>query len=68
MSVQDNSLEKRIQGRIEKIKHGGDVKYHESNEKKGKLFVRDRLKLLFDPGFELEDALFANCINPNTPG
>lgn len=67
MSVKSNSLEKTLQERMEKIKQGGDVKYHESNAKKGKLFVRDRLKLLFDPGFELEDALFANCNNEDLP-
>lgn len=67
MSVKSNSLEKSLQERVEQIKQGGDVKYHESNAKKGKLFVRDRLKLLFDPGFELEDALFANCNNEDLP-
>ena len=45
----------------EQIQQGGAAKYHESAKKQGKLFVRERLRLLFDEGFELEDAMFANC-------
>ena len=52
---------------MEQIKKGGAPKYHEKNREQGKLFVRDRLKLLFDHGFELEDALFANCIAEDLP-
>ncbi|WP_231705735.1 acyl-CoA carboxylase subunit beta, partial [Effusibacillus lacus] len=61
------SFEKELQARVEKIKCGGAPKYHEKNAEQGKLFVRDRLKLLFDPGFELEDALFANCMAEDLP-
>jgi acetyl-CoA carboxylase carboxyltransferase component len=67
VSVKNQSMEKSLQERVEQIKQGGDKKYHESNGKKGKLFVRDRLKLLFDPGFELEDAMFANCNSEDLP-
>jgi acetyl-CoA carboxylase carboxyltransferase component len=56
-----------LQERIEQIKKGGAAKYHEKNAEHGKLFVRDRLKLLFDPDFELEDALFANCLEKELP-
>lgn len=56
-----------LQERIERIKQGGAARYHEKNAEQGKLFVRDRLKLLFDPDFELEDALFANCAQPDLP-
>lgn len=54
------SIEHDLQQRIEKIRKGGAEKYHEKNTAKGKMFVRDRLKSLFDPDFVLEDALFAN--------
>ena len=38
----------------------GHVKYREKLRDEGKLFVRDRLKLLLDPGTEFqEDFLFA---------
>ncbi len=52
---------------IERIKQGGAVKYHEKNGEKGKLFVRERLSLLFDEGFVVEDGLFANCDNEDLP-
>ncbi|OZM57234.1 carboxylase [Lottiidibacillus patelloidae] len=54
------SLEKELLERVGKIKKGGAEKYHESNAAKGKMFVRERLELLFDEGVKLEDALFAN--------
>lgn len=47
--------------RVEYIQQGGAPKYHEQNEKRGKLFVRDRLKLLLDTDSFSEDAMFANC-------
>lgn len=50
--------EKELYERIRRIQEGGAQKYHEANEKKGKLFVRDRLKLLLDEGLDLEDAFF----------
>ncbi|WP_053219536.1 acyl-CoA carboxylase subunit beta [Virgibacillus senegalensis] len=51
----------------DQIKKGGAEKYHEKNMDKGKLFVRDRLKQLFDDDIELEDGLFANCLDQTLP-
>ena len=46
----------------------GHVKYREKLRDEGKLFVRDRLKLLLDPGTEFqEDFLFARNQEPDTP-
>jgi acetyl-CoA carboxylase carboxyltransferase component len=46
----------------------GHVKYREKLREEGKLFVRDRLKLLLDPGSEFqEDWLFARSEDPDTP-
>ncbi|WP_407637445.1 acyl-CoA carboxylase subunit beta [Calidifontibacillus oryziterrae] len=56
-----------LQQRIEKIKAGGAESYHEKNAEKGKLFVRNRLELLFDEGMEVEDAFFANCLEDGLP-
>lgn len=61
------SFEKQLQEQVEKIKKGGAAKYHEKNAQQGKLFVRDRLELLFDEGLQVEDALFANCMAENLP-
>lgn len=56
-----------LQKRIEKIKQGGHEKYHERNKQRGKLFVRERLELLFDNGIDIEDAFFANCLDDELP-
>ena len=46
----------------------GHVKYREKLKTEGKLFVRDRLKLLLDPGAEFqEDWLFARSQEAETP-
>ncbi|MDB4895318.1 MAG: putative propionyl-CoA carboxylase beta subunit [Firmicutes bacterium] len=43
-----------------RIKEGGAPKYHEQAAKNGKLFVRERIRLLIDEGSFAEDGLFAN--------
>src|SRR5699024_3188396 len=53
--------------RIKDIKKGGKEKYHQANSDKGKMFVRDRLKKLFDHDIEIEDAFFANCTDCDLP-
>ena len=46
----------------------GHVKYRDKLKEEGKLFVRDRLKLLLDPGADFqEDFLFARNQEPDTP-
>jgi acetyl-CoA carboxylase carboxyltransferase component len=46
----------------------GHVKYREKLKEEGKIFVRDRLKLLLDPGSEFqEDFLFARNQEADTP-
>jgi acetyl-CoA carboxylase carboxyltransferase component len=54
----------RTRARIEQ----GHVKYREKLKTEGKLFVRERLKLLLDPGAEFqEDWLFARSEETETP-
>ncbi len=46
----------------------GHLKYRDKLREEGKLFVRDRLKLLLDPGTEFqEDFLFARNLEADTP-
>ncbi|MCW1926845.1 acyl-CoA carboxylase subunit beta [Bhargavaea beijingensis] len=59
MTVKTNENE-RLERSLEQIYAGGHAKYHEKQKEQGKLFVRDRLKLLFDNGEYTEDARFAN--------
>ncbi|WP_227936001.1 acyl-CoA carboxylase subunit beta [Alkalihalobacillus deserti] len=56
-----------LKDKIEQIEKGGAPKYHASNAEKGKLFVRERLELLFDEGMEFEDGMLANCMAENLP-
>ncbi|MBY6036199.1 acyl-CoA carboxylase subunit beta [Fictibacillus nanhaiensis] len=54
-------LEEHLKEKIDQIEAGGAQKYHEKNSAQNKMFVRDRLKLLFDNGeYSVEDAKFAN--------
>src|SRR5699024_8090053 len=53
--------------RANHIQAGGKEKYHQKNEEKGKLFVRERLAQLFDDGVDIEDAFFANCMDESLP-
>ncbi|WP_139489971.1 acyl-CoA carboxylase subunit beta [Brevibacillus dissolubilis] len=63
-----NQFEDTLRERIAEIHKGGDEKYHVKNKEQNKLFVRDRLKLLFDDeSFMLEDGLFANFTAGDLP-
>jgi methylmalonyl-CoA decarboxylase subunit alpha len=67
MTVDMKPLQQTLNDRVEQIQKGGPPKYHEKNQEQGKLFVRDRLSLLFDSDLELEDGLFANCMAGDLP-
>ena len=49
------------------ILRGGAEKYHAANEKKGKLFARERVALLVDEGSFVEDGRFANAMAGDLP-
>ncbi|MCL2725588.1 MAG: acyl-CoA carboxylase subunit beta [Polyangiaceae bacterium] len=55
---------KEILARTEK---GGAPKYHQKNAETGKLFARDRIAKLVDPGSFVEDAALANNLDPELP-
>ena len=44
------------------IERGGAPKYHEANAAKGKLFARERIRLLVDEGSFAEDGVYANAL------
>jgi methylmalonyl-CoA decarboxylase subunit alpha len=59
---------KKLAEKAKAIKQGGAAKYHEKLQSEGKLFARERLKLLLDPGSEqVEDGAFANCLDAELP-
>ncbi len=45
---------------VARVRAGGSEKYHEKNAAEGKLFARERLARLLDPGSFVEDGLLAN--------
>ncbi|HVF06551.1 MAG TPA: acyl-CoA carboxylase subunit beta [Frankiaceae bacterium] len=49
------------------VAEGGHPKYHEANAEKGKLFARERIDLLLDPGSFVEDGMFANVMAGDLP-
>ncbi|HET6907924.1 MAG TPA: acyl-CoA carboxylase subunit beta [Mycobacteriales bacterium] len=49
------------------VLHGGPQRYHEANADKGKLFARERIRLLVDAGSFVEDGLFANAVAGDLP-
>ncbi|GED53355.1 acyl-CoA carboxylase subunit beta [Brevibacillus borstelensis] len=59
--------EDMLRERIAQVEKGGDEKYHAKLKEQNKLFVRDRLKLLFDDEFHVEDGLFANFMAGDLP-
>ncbi|QRG65781.1 acyl-CoA carboxylase subunit beta [Brevibacillus choshinensis] len=59
--------EETLREKIAQVEKGGDAKYHEKLKEQNKLFVRDRLKLLFDGEFMVEDGLFANVMAGDLP-
>ena len=61
------SVENKHQEFKESILKGGHEKYHVKNTEQGKLFVRDRLALLFDEGLQVEDGAFANILAGDLP-
>jgi acetyl-CoA carboxylase carboxyltransferase component len=59
--------DRQIHEVAERVRQGGAPKYHEQNAAQGKLFVRDRLAKLLDPGTFVEDGLLANCRADDLP-
>ncbi|WP_066318136.1 acyl-CoA carboxylase subunit beta [Bacillus sp. FJAT-29814] len=55
-----NTLNDQLNEYRKQIESGGHPKYHEKAKEQKKLFVRDRLSLLFDDGKYEEDGKFAN--------
>ncbi len=61
------SKEKTLEERLGSIYQGGHPKYHEKNKEQNKLFARERLQLLFDDQFQVEDGAFANFMAGDLP-
>ena len=51
----------------ERVRKGGSPKAHEKNAASGKLFARERIRLLVDEGSFVEDGLLANALHKDLP-
>ncbi|MBD8032478.1 acyl-CoA carboxylase subunit beta [Solibacillus merdavium] len=61
------TVENKHQEMKNTVLKGGHEKYHEKNKEQGKLFVRERLELLFDEGLQAEDGTFSNVLAGDLP-
>jgi acetyl-CoA carboxylase carboxyltransferase component len=59
--------DQRIEAELERVRRGGAERYHRKNAEQGKLFARERLRLLLDEGSFLEDGALANAADPELP-
>ena len=61
------SLDKKLEETLARVEKGGAAKYHQKNAETGKLFARERITRLIDPGSFREDAQLANHLDADLP-
>src|SRR5713101_6212664 len=57
----------KVKAELRRIEKGGAPKYHQKNAEAGKLFARERVRLLLDQESFVEDGAFANVLDPELP-
>ena len=57
----------KVKGELARIAKGGASKYHQKNAETGKLFARERVRMLLDPDSFVEDGVFANALDAELP-
>ncbi|MBM7650106.1 acetyl-CoA carboxylase carboxyltransferase component [Bacillus ectoiniformans] len=63
----ETKMKSDYQEKKDSVLKGGQEKYHEKNKEQGKMFVRDRLRMLFDDDILAEDGMFANVMAGDLP-
>ncbi|WP_225411289.1 acyl-CoA carboxylase subunit beta [Stigmatella hybrida] len=61
------SYDQKLLEKIAEVEKGGAEKYHAKNRETGKLFARERIRLLVDADSFVEDAKLANNEDPELP-
>ncbi len=59
--------QEELREKIDQIEQGGPERYRQRAKAEGRLLVRERLARLFDPGFWMEDGLFADATEEGNP-
>src|SRR5437773_7920175 len=57
----------KVKAELARIEKGGAPKYHQKNAETGKLFARERVRLLLDADSFVEDGALANATDPELP-
>src|SRR5436190_24223106 len=57
----------KVKTELARIAKGGAPKYHQKNAETGKLFARERIRLLLDDGSFVVDGALANALDPDLP-
>jgi acetyl-CoA carboxylase carboxyltransferase component len=65
--AQAMSYDQKLLQKIAEVEKGGAEKYHVKNKEAGKLFARERIRLLVDQDSFIEDAKLANNGDPELP-
>jgi acetyl-CoA carboxylase carboxyltransferase component len=65
--VSHAKTEADLQSRVAVVEKGGEAKYHQKNAEVGKMFARERVQLLLDPGSFVEEGRFANSFKGGAP-
>jgi acetyl-CoA carboxylase carboxyltransferase component len=60
-------VDDKIKAELSRIEKGGAPRYHQKNAESGKLFARERVRLLLDEGSLIEDGALANSADPDLP-
>ena len=61
------AFDEKLKAALARVARGGAAKYHQKNAETGKLFARERIRLLLDPDSFLEDGALANSSDPELP-
>jgi len=61
------SFDSKLLEKIAQVEKGGAEKYHAKNRETGKLFARERIRLLVDEGSFVEEAKLANNLDAELP-
>ncbi len=61
------SFDETLNKKISEVERGGAPKYHAKNQEVGKLFARERIRLLLDAGSFVEEGKLANNLDAELP-
>src|ERR1700716_878419 len=61
------AFDEKVKSELARIEKGGAPKYHAKNAESGKLFARERVRLLLDEGSFIEDGALANAEDAELP-